>query len=117
MLTAAQQPLTTTLVPSSQSHATSAFRPLPVSFFDVALVAANNVGAHALQPTHAGDAVYAAEHDALVVRCIDDAYIAVRRIQSKGKPARSASEWWLGFRDRADERGCVHFVDDRPHEH
>ena len=96
-------PLTTTLVPAKESK--SNFRPAEV------LIRATHVGAPdaGLRDAPPGAATFVPALEALAVRCADASVLLVTHIQTRGKPTRSASEWWRGFRDRADAHGRLHF--------
>lgn len=55
-----------------------------------------------------GMAVYSPALHAVVVRCAsDDDVMLLLQLQTKGKPIRSAEEWWRGFHDRADAGGRI----------
>lgn len=86
----------------------SNFRPAEV-LVRATRVCAPDCDLGAVRDAPPGAATYIPALDALAVRCAGASVLLVAAIQTRGKPARSASEWWRGFRDRADPQGFVHF--------
>ncbi|WFD31227.1 methionyl-tRNA formyltransferase [Malassezia sp. CBS 17886] len=61
-----------------------------------------------------GTAVFSDALDALVIACLPggdgtEPLALATRLQTCGKPARNARDWWNAYRDRADEFGRLHF--------
>ena len=55
-----------------------------------------------------GEATFVPALAAVAARCVHGTLL-ITQLQTRGKPARAAAEWWRGFRDRADARGMVQF--------
>lgn len=92
------QPLTTTLVPASTQ-----FAPVSCAIHEGHMLPSDMVSLE--RPGHA---VYLPKEQILALQTLSGVYGATR-IQTRGKPVRSAADWWRGFRDRADAQGHIHF--------
>ena len=92
------QPLTTTLVPASSQFA-------PVS---CAIHEGHIMPSESISLDRPGHAVFLPQEQTLALQTLSGVYGATR-IQTRGKPVRSAADWWRGFRDRADAHGHIHF--------
>ncbi|WFD08012.1 hypothetical protein MVES1_003381 [Malassezia vespertilionis] len=114
------QPLTTMLIPSNP-----AFPMVGCAFYQgkamqTSLQLASPQAYQALYKFDArpGHATYAPELDAVVVRCTmadtRESVFAIKKLQTQGKPARNAAEWWRGFSDRADTHGRILFAEGDP---
>ena len=92
------QPLTTTLVPAS-----SQFAPISCAIHEGHIMPSETINLD--RPGHA---VFLPQEQTLALQTLSGVYGATR-IQTRGKPVRSAADWWRGFRDRADAHGHIHF--------
>lgn len=91
------QPLTTTLVPAS-----NAFPPIPCSIHEGRVLDAPSFGTP-------GQACFLPDQQVLALQTTSGVYGATR-LQARGKPARTAPEWWRGFKDRANQEGRLQFA-------
>ena len=58
----------------------------------------------------AGSATFSPRTQSLLIRCKDGgSVLGVRRLQSEGKREMDAAQWIVGYRDRADGAGVLHF--------
>ena len=92
------QPLTTTLVPAS-----SQFAPISCAIHEGHIMPSETINLD--RPGHA---IFLPQEQTLALQTLSGVYGATR-IQTRGKPVRSAADWWRGFRDRADAHGHIHF--------
>lgn len=109
-------PLNSVLSPPTKS---SSFRPVSVNFFDTSAISlqdltlADSLASKVLHPPSvpAGSTLYSTSLDALLIKAQADSVLLVRTLKVHGKKAKSASEWWKAYRDRADPTtGLLTFV-------